>query len=85
MNEFLLPQNQPNPSKTDDKPMDQGYLEADLPASIQKAIAEFLQGEKEQVLHLDCLSDELYGAINANLWGGCITEEQADYLRNKYL
>lgn len=73
MDEFVLPENQPNSN------------EADLPASIQKAIAEFLQGEKEQVLHLDCLSDELYGAINANLWGGCSTEEQADYLRNKYL
>ncbi len=85
MDEFLLPENQPNPSEADDQPMEKNYLEADLPASIQKAIAEFLQGEKEQALHLDCLSDELYGAINSNLWGGCITEEQADYLRNKYL
>lgn len=85
MDELLLPENQPNPSEADDQPMEKDYLEADLPASIQKALAEFLQGEKEQVLHLDCLSDELYGAINANLWGGCITEEQADYLRKKYL
>lgn len=75
MDELLLPENQPSPSEADDYPMEKDDLEADLPASIQKAIAEFLQGEKEQVLHLDCLSDELYGAINANLWGGCITEE----------
>lgn len=85
MDELLLPENRPSPSEADDQPMNKDYLETDLPASIQKAIAELLQGEKEQVLHLDCLSDELYGAINANLWGGCITEEQADYLRNKYL
>ena len=84
MDELLLPDNQPNPSEADDQPMNKDYMEADLPPSIQKAIAELLQGEKEQAL-LDCLSDELYGAINANLWGGCITEEQADYLRSKYL
>lgn len=60
-------------------------LEKGLPASLQKAIDDFLQGEKEQVLHLDCLSDEIYGAINSNLWSGCITEEQAEYLRKKYL
>jgi hypothetical protein len=71
--------------EADDQPTEKDDLETDLPPSIQKAIAEFLLGEKEQVLHLDCLSDELYGAINANLWGGCITEEQADYLRKKYL
>lgn len=44
-----------------------------------------MQEEKDRVLHLDCLSDELYGAINSNLWGGRINEEQADYLRKKYL
>lgn len=66
-------------------PTDKVYLEKGLPASLQKAIDDFLQGEKEQVLHLDCLSDEIYGAINSNLWSGCITEEQAEYLRKKYL
>lgn len=67
------------------KPDDRSYLEAGLPPSIQKAIADYLQGEKEQVPYLDCLWGELYGAINANQWGGCITVEQADYLRGKYL
>ncbi|MFT4104764.1 MAG: helix-turn-helix domain-containing protein [Lacrimispora sp.] len=61
------------------------YLEAGLPDSVQKAIKEYLQGEKEQVLYLDCLWGELYGAINSNLWAGLITEEQADFLRVKYL
>ncbi len=62
-----------------------GKAEANLPASLQKAITEYLQGEKANVLHLDCLSDEVYGAINSNLWAGRITEEQAVYLRNKYV
>lgn len=85
LKKFLQTDNQPNQCSADSKPIDKTYLEENLPASIQKAIAEYLQGEKDHVLHLDCLSDELYGAINANLWGGCITEEQGDYLRNKYL
>lgn len=83
--ELLQVDNSPNPNVTDGKPTNKSYLESGLPASIQKAIAEYLQGEKDRVLHLDCLSDELYGAINSNLWGGRINEEQADYLREKYL
>lgn len=67
------------------KPNRKTYLESGLPASVQKAIKEYLQGEKEQVLYLDCLWGELYGAINSNLWAGLITEEQASYLRVKYL
>jgi len=70
---------------TSGKPADKAYLEAGLPESLQKAIADYLQGEQAQVLHLDCLWGELYGSINANLWSGCITEEQAAYLRGKYL
>jgi DNA-binding Xre family transcriptional regulator len=73
------------PNAADGKPADKTYLEADLPATIQKAISDYLQGEKDRVLHLDCLSNELYGAINSNLWSGCITGEQADHLRKKYL
>ncbi|WP_024295840.1 hypothetical protein [Lacrimispora indolis] len=61
------------------------YLETGLPESIQKAIKEYVQGEKGQVLYLDCLWGELYGAINSNLWAGLMTEEQADYLHVKYL
>jgi DNA-binding Xre family transcriptional regulator len=83
--ELMLLDNHANPSAADGKPADKAYLETNLPARIQKSIADYLQGEKDQVLHLDCLSDDLYGAINANLWSGCITEEQASYLRGKYL
>lgn len=69
----------------DGKPGDKEYLEIGLPKSLQNALDEFIQGEKEQVSHMDCLWGELYGSINACQWGGRITEEQADHLRKKYL
>lgn len=76
---------EPEISTADGKPDEKTYLETGLPASIQKAISDYLQGEQEQVLYLDCLWDELYGTINSNLWADIITKEQAIYLREKYL
>lgn len=67
------------------KPENKTYLEMGLPESLRKALGEYIQGEKEQVSHMDCLWGELYGSINACQWGGRITKEQADYLRKKYL
>ena len=69
----------------DGKPKDRSYLEKDLPASLQKALDEYIQGEKDHVSYMDCLWGELYGSINADLWAGVISEEQANYLRAKYL
>lgn len=69
----------------DGKPKNRSYLERDLPASLEKALREYVQGEQEQVTFLDCLWGELYGAINSNQVCGAITVEQADYLRKKYL
>ena len=69
----------------DGKPKDRSYLERDLPRSLQKALDEYVQGEKDQVSYMDCLWGELYGSINSNQWCGAITQEQADYLRAKYL
>lgn len=67
------------------KPRDKEYLETGLPESLQHSLDEYIQGEKEQVSHMDCLWGELYGSINACQWGGRITKEHADYLRKKYL
>lgn len=67
------------------KPQNKEYLEKGLPGSLQKALNEYIQGEKEQVSYMDCLWGELYGSINACQWGDQITKEQADYLRKKYL
>lgn len=83
--ELLELESEPAESTSNGKPNKKIYLETGLSESIQKAIKDYLRGEKEQVLHLDCLWDELYGTINSNLWAGLITEEQADYLRKKYL
>lgn len=61
------------------------YLEKNLSPHLQKAIDDFVQGEKDKVSYMDCLWGELYGSINADLWAGVISEEQAKYLRAKYL
>lgn len=70
---------------SDGKPEIKTYLETGLTESLQMAIDDYQQGEKENVLHLDCLWSELYGSINADLWACIITDEQARYLRDKYL
>ena len=67
------------------KPTDRTYLEKNLPASLDKALHEYIQGEKDKVSYMDCLWGELYSAINSNQWSNAITQEQADYLRAKYL
>mgnify|MGYP006922382981 CR=1 FL=1 len=53
--------------------------ETGYPPSIEKAITDLLEGEKRNVLHLDCLWGELYGAVNASQWDGTITIEQARF------
>lgn len=70
---------------TDGTPVDKDYLEQGLTPSLQEAIELVIAGEKDKVSHLDCLYDNLYGSINADFWAGCITEEQAQHLRRKYL
>ncbi len=83
--ELLALETEPEKHTASGKPNKKTYLETGLSESVQKAIKDYLHGEKEQVLYLDCLWNELYGAINADLWAGLITEEQASYLRVKYL
>ncbi len=67
------------------KPKDRTYLEYNLSAHLSKAISDYVRGQNEEVSYLDCLWGELYGSINSDLWSGLISEEQASYLRNKYL
>ncbi|WP_026199024.1 helix-turn-helix domain-containing protein [Desulfitobacterium hafniense] len=83
--ELLALETEPEKNTDAGQPNIKTYLETGLSESVQKAIKDYLQGEKAQVLYLDCLWNELYGAINADLWAGLITEEQASYLRVKYL
>ena len=42
------------------KPTDRTYLEKNLPASLDKALREYIQGEKDKVSYMDCLWGELY-------------------------
>ena len=61
------------------------HWENNLPPYLQHDINALIEGKKKQVLYLDCLFDEVYGSINSAYYDGCITKEQADYLRQKYL
>ena len=65
----------------DEKP----WLEVGLPEAIMESIRGVQEGERNNSTLLDCLYDDLYGSINTFYWGGDITEEQAVYLRRKYL
>lgn len=61
------------------------HWENNLPPYLQHDINALIEGKKKQVLYLDCLFDEVYGSINSAYYDGCLTKEQADYLRQKYL
>lgn len=61
------------------------HWENNLPPYLQHDINALIEGKKKQVLYLDYLFDEVYGSINSAYYDGCITKEQADYLRQKYL
>ena len=64
---------------------DQEQLLRGLPPDLKKSIQDFEEGLRTHSRYLDCLWGELYGSINANFWGGRISQELADYLRSKYL
>jgi len=83
--EVLNLTDEPYENQNHGKPQDSSYLETNLSAHLQKSIDDYVQGEKNKVTYMDCLWGELYGSINADLWAGVITEEQAVYLRTKYL
>ena len=59
----------------------------------EKCIPEYLKNDIQQYKKykndkkctiIDCLKDEIYGSINSALYSDEITEEQANYLRDKY-
>lgn len=83
--EIMELETEPHKDKKSGKPTDKTYLETNLSSQLTKAIKDYEQGEKDNVTYLDCLWGELYGSINADFWAGRIAEEQANYLRKKYL
>lgn len=59
--------------------------EKTIPEYLRHDIEEYLKYKNDKNCHfLDCLLDEIYGSINSALWNGEISEEQANYLRDKY-
>lgn len=57
-----------------------------LPGYLQHDLDAFKEGLKNNSSLMDCLWCELYGSINSALIDdNAITEEHAEYLRNKYL
>ena len=57
-----------------------------LPEYLQHDLDAYKEGLKNHSSLIDCLWGELYGSINtAAINEGSITDEHADYLRNKYL
>jgi len=73
--------------KTTGKPVDKTYLEKSLPIYLQKDIDALVKGMKQdpQPSYIDCLYNEVQGSINSAFWDNEISQEQAEYLRNKYL
>jgi len=64
---------------------DEEILELSLPKYLKDDIAALVEGYKSDSSVLDCLYCEVQGSINSAYYGNEITEEQADYLRKKYL
>lgn len=65
--------------------MDKSYLEVDLPEYLQNDIDALAEGIKTKSSVLDCLYDEVWGSINSAYYSDEISDEQASYLRKKYL
>lgn len=72
------------------KPIDKGYLEKGLPPYLQEALDDWKEAERkldagEKYLSWDCDYDCLQSSINVAEVDQEINEEQAWYLRKKYL
>lgn len=65
--------------------LNEKLLEASLPKSLKKDILAWKEGLENNSSVLDCLFCELQASINSAFYGKYITEEQADFLREKHL
>ena len=63
---------------------DKPYMERKVPAYLSQDIQRLIQARRGNSL-IDCYEAEVYGSINSALYDGEITDEQAIYLRWKYL
>lgn len=60
-------------------------FELTLPQYLKSDIAALEDGIKRKSTLLDCLWGEVYGSINSAFYDNEISEEEAAYLRKKYL
>jgi len=65
--------------------LDENSLEMSLPKYLKDDIDDLMKGYENNSTLLDCLYCEVQGSINSALYGNEITEEQAVFLREKYL
>lgn len=60
-------------------------MERSLPRYLRDDIDALLKGIEDHSTLWDCLYNEVQGSINLAFYGHEISQEQADYLRKKYL
>lgn len=60
-------------------------LEKGLPPYLENDLKNLKEGIKNNVSYLDCLINELQGSVNSSYVDGDISEEQCDYLYEKYI
>lgn len=65
------------------EPLDKSYLEAGLPEDLRESID--LLNQNTNPLRTDLYQDNLYADINQAVIAQEISNQCADYLRNKYL
>lgn len=65
--------------------MNKVMLEKCLPKYLEYDLNRLKEGKKKNVSYIDCLIDELQGSINCAFVDGDISEEQCDYLYEKYI
>lgn len=56
-----------------------------IPEYLYDDIVRLQKGIEDNVNYLDCLYDEVQGSINLAYYDHCISWEQAEELRKKYL
>ena len=66
-------------------PYNKEILEKCLPSYIENDLKNLKDGIKNNVSYLDCLINELQGSVNSAFVNGDISEEQCDYLYEKYI
>ena len=71
--------------KKKEKPYNKAILEKCLPKYLENDIKNLKEGLKNNVSYIDCLINEVQGSTNSAFVDGDISEEQCDYIYEKYI